>query len=188
MKILKLITVFFSAAMLCAGNCKKPGNEEEQLPPITQTGANTFGCLINGKVWLPKGWDGQFPNSRITIDPTYVDGDLTVRTYRMDGDFRYSITLSSDSIKNTGIYQIKSFSRCKFVYGKHARDLSISYCSVDNGNGGGDPNNISGYLKITRYDLANRIFSGEFEITFNNIDCGLGDPVSITQGRFDYKL
>ncbi|HUZ58957.1 MAG TPA: hypothetical protein VMU83_09260, partial [Hanamia sp.] len=23
------------------------------LPPITQTGANTFGCKINGVVWVP---------------------------------------------------------------------------------------------------------------------------------------
>ena len=38
--------------------CKKhtnSGNPIDQLPPETQTGANTFGCLINGEVFLPKG-------------------------------------------------------------------------------------------------------------------------------------
>lgn len=27
----------------------------DQLPPATQTGANTFGCLINGEVFKPSG-------------------------------------------------------------------------------------------------------------------------------------
>lgn len=188
MKTLKILGFVLGAAILCSGNCKKPGTEEEQLPPITQNGANTFGCLINGKVWLPKGWDGRFPNSRITIDPTYADGDLTVRVYRIDGGINLSMSLTSDSIKNTGTYQIGTLTRAFFVIIKSDIASGSWYCNANNGWGGGNPNNISGYIKITRYDLVNRIFSGEFEITFNNIDCGLGDPVRITQGRFDYKL
>ncbi|MFD1553252.1 hypothetical protein DNU06_17485 [Putridiphycobacter roseus] len=27
----------------------------EQLPEATQTGANTFGCLVDGEVYIPKG-------------------------------------------------------------------------------------------------------------------------------------
>ena len=37
-----------------------PPVTEEQLPPITTTGAGTFGCKVNGKVWVAKsnktGW------------------------------------------------------------------------------------------------------------------------------------
>jgi len=39
---------------LAAVQCKK-NTLEEQLPPITTTGANTFGCLVNGNTWLPYG-------------------------------------------------------------------------------------------------------------------------------------
>ena len=35
-----------------AVGCKK--NELNALPPETQVGANTFGCLVNGKAWVPK--------------------------------------------------------------------------------------------------------------------------------------
>ncbi len=39
--------------------CKKhhppPKTELEKLPPITQTGANTFGCLLNGVAFTPGG-------------------------------------------------------------------------------------------------------------------------------------
>ena len=32
-----------------------PKTPLEQLPPATQTGANTFGCLVDGEVYIPKG-------------------------------------------------------------------------------------------------------------------------------------
>ncbi len=187
----KILTAFLLISLI-AISCKKTKTESEsadQLPPITQTGANTFGCLINGNVWLPKGYDGRFVNSRITIDPSYADGDLTVRVYRIDGNIRHSITLTSDSIKSIGTYLIKSSSRSSFILLKSASDGSTSYCNVSAQNYNTiNPFNISGFIKITKYDLVNRIFSGEFEVSFNNTDCGFGDPVRITQGRFDYRL
>ena len=33
-----------------------PKTELEKLPPATQTGANTAGCLVNGVAFLPKGY------------------------------------------------------------------------------------------------------------------------------------
>ncbi len=185
-----IISVFL---LFISNSCKKtktdPVSPTDQLPAITQTGANTFGCLINGIVWMPKGYDGSFSNSRINIDPTFVDGDMTIRVYRIIDGLKYNITLASDSIKNVGTYLIKSNSRAFFVFGKYKSDLSIEYCSVYSSDyNTNNPFNINGFIKVTRYDLVNKIFSGEFEITFNNTACGFGDPVKITSGRFDYKL
>lgn len=180
--ILPILLILFSG-------CKKDNSNldnVDQLPPATQTGANTFGCLINGKVWVPKGFDGNFVNSRINIDPGYMDGDLTIRTYRIEGDFIYDIAIASDSIKNIENYPMGKFQRAKFVIQKSKRDLSINYC-LANGNTIAETS-VIGYIKVTRYDLTNRIFSGEFEFTFSNNDCGIGNPISITNGRFDYKL
>ena len=56
-------------ALLCAASCKKENKNEDQLPPATQTGANTFGCLVNGKVWIPKGFSGTgTPNPKKIFD------------------------------------------------------------------------------------------------------------------------
>ena len=54
-KLLLLTSLFFIS--LTASECKKhkTGNPADQLPPETQTGKNTFGYLINGEVFLPKG-------------------------------------------------------------------------------------------------------------------------------------
>ena len=191
MKNLKWILLIIACANIFAA-CKKVKTdattiiEEEKLPPITQTGANTFGCLINGKVWLPKGFDGNFTNSRINIDPTFIDGDLTIRTYKIDVGTINDLSIGSDSIKAVGIYPIGKFNRAKFVIQKAKSDLTVMYCLT---NCSIISENVPiGFIKVTRYDLVNKIFSGEFEFTFNNTDCGYGTPVKITAGRFDYRL
>lgn len=56
----RLFFIISSLLFVCltASKCKKdkpPVNPVSQLPPETQTGANTFGCLIDGKVFVPKG-------------------------------------------------------------------------------------------------------------------------------------
>lgn len=193
MKKYSIFCFLLVALSSCFTGCKKsttdtPVTNTETLPPITQNGANTFGCLLNGKVWLPKGFDGNFANSRINIDPTFMDGDLTVRVYRIVDGIKYTMTITSDSIKTTGTYLFKTLSRAKYRFGKYKSDLSVQYCDSDNGNLGGNPSNIQGYVRITRYDLSNRIFSGEFELSFNNTACDLGTTIQITNGRFDYKL
>ena len=43
------------SVLLSASHCKKDKTPEDQLPPETQTGAGTFGCLVNGNVFIPKG-------------------------------------------------------------------------------------------------------------------------------------
>jgi hypothetical protein len=51
---LAIIALFF---ILTASKCKKDpvSNPIDQLPPATQTGANTFGCLVNGQAFTPGG-------------------------------------------------------------------------------------------------------------------------------------
>jgi hypothetical protein len=46
--------LFFSLTLLL-GACElfPEAEPENVLPPITQEGANTFGCKVNGEVWLP---------------------------------------------------------------------------------------------------------------------------------------
>ena len=66
----KIITVILLSTLLGA-SCKKTNTPSptDQLPPTTQTGANTFGCLVNGKVWIPKGYEcNTKPNPSITYD------------------------------------------------------------------------------------------------------------------------
>ena len=49
-------TAFFLSILFTLFSCTKDKETEtqDQLPPITTTGANTAGCIINGKVLIPK--------------------------------------------------------------------------------------------------------------------------------------
>nr|WP_315252868.1 hypothetical protein [uncultured Flavobacterium sp.] len=55
MKKLLLLLVTLSLSC-CSKDDNKPTNPIDQLPPATQTGANTAGCLVDGKAFLPKGY------------------------------------------------------------------------------------------------------------------------------------
>src|SRR5437762_9421648 len=58
MKLKAEIFLFISFYCLLLGaSCKKnkqPSNVDP-LPPATQIGAKTFGCYLNGNVWIPTG-------------------------------------------------------------------------------------------------------------------------------------
>jgi hypothetical protein len=185
---MKTTTILFIITLILCSTfaaCKKDKNttNDDQLPAATQTGANTFGCLVNGKLFVPKGYINPYPNYRVFVDPGFNDGSIDIRVYQKNNDLITALNLGSDSIKTLGIYNITSTFRTDFAFNIYqATGNDICYTSYGS--------NISknGFIKITKYDLVNGIISGEFEFTFSNPNCGLGEPIKITQGRFDKKF
>jgi hypothetical protein len=164
--------------------CKKTKTDvDDSLPPITQEGKNTFGCLINGKVYLPKGFEQNQPNFQVDVDPSFNDGSFGVTFFNKTNERRIDFTIGSDSIRSTGYFLISENSRTNCYFAINGTSSSPDCIVLSNLN-----NTSVGFLKITRYDLNEQIFSGEFEFHFVNPDCGLGDTIHITQGRFDKKL
>lgn len=55
--LLSIFLIIFNLTLL-SSSCKKqviqPVNQLSLLPPATQTGANTFGCLVNGQAFVPQ--------------------------------------------------------------------------------------------------------------------------------------
>ena len=54
---LKTVLLFFA---LTFSNCENK-DPQDQLPPITQIGANTFGAIVDGNVFVPKDKTGYSP-------------------------------------------------------------------------------------------------------------------------------
>jgi hypothetical protein len=182
-----LILVLLSAALLTA-SCKKnkvpdTRTELEKLPPITQTGANTFGCLVDGKAWLPNGVRPQNGGSNIQfyVDPTFQGGVFSVggNQYNIPGS---SISISSGNCTSAGIFNlvnnINAASYKKTNLGTFACELS----TTDSGTF------RVGFFEITKYDLTTGVFSGVFEFKLFNSQSFCGDTIRITNGRFDLKL
>ncbi len=149
---------------------KPPSTSTSNLPPETTTGAGTFGCLINGMVWLPKG-GGSFEQ----FGADYLKGSLYIFAHNVDSDDFISLRFDN-SIYDTGLFLLKNANLKRGIfYVKNIHSSNIEYTADSNTNS---------YFKLTRLDSNNVILSGSF--AFNAIN-GSGDTVKITQGRFDIK-
>jgi hypothetical protein len=180
--ILIFLTSFLLSSFSCRKNKDSLESELAKLPPITQTGANTFGCLINGKAWTPKGYSGNKPNFFIIVDPSFNGGDIDIRTYRIT-DVDEGFSISAFPVRSTGVTEINQTSTTLVVYDKY--DLNSNpICPLYQDS----MMYRKGYLKITNYDLQKGIVSGEFEVKIFKPSSGCSDTLRITNGRFDYKF
>ncbi|WP_201977509.1 DUF6252 family protein [Hymenobacter rubidus] len=167
------------AALLDLSQCKNNGADPaDQLPPATQSGENTFGCLVNGQAWTPRGNDG-FSNYSVSYDPVYHFGTLNVAAYRLSGNGadQQTIGFGSDSIQTTGSYFLKKGGRHQAGFVNRAN--GCQYYTVDVGTYG------KGGFTITRLDRRAGIVSGTFWFTLYKPGC---DSIRVTNGRFDRKL
>ena len=77
--IISFLLLFFISGC----SCKKLVTGSNGLPPATQTGANTFGFLLNGQPWVPKGWTGGSANLSLDIDFSYRNGIFNIAAYKL---------------------------------------------------------------------------------------------------------
>ncbi|MDO5666126.1 MAG: hypothetical protein Q4G63_12855 [Bacteroidia bacterium] len=174
--------------------CEKEKDAKDQLPPITQIGANTFGCLYNGKVFTPLKPDLQFmqpsPGSPIAMYGYYHDTDnysnlIYISRGKNIINIQYlHLYIYRLKIKGVGIYKLE-----EAVYDTYSTQPFHSYIScraVSPKTGkykfyGSYAN--SGNISIMRCDLDKYIYSGTFKATLKELN---GDEViEITNGRFD---
>lgn len=156
-----------------------------QLPPETQYGANTFGCLVNGKVFKPGGisltptLQCYYQDLYGTNNPGYFFG-LDAIDHSNPANFPYlGIFADSVEIKDAGVIplirrHIKGEAFGDYGVYKTGRD-PIHYLTDDT-------RDMKGELNIKYFDSLKQIISGTF--WFNAINDN-GDTVKITNGRFD---
>lgn len=173
------VSTLLLAALLGLAQCKKHDpSPEAQLPPATQTGANTFGCLLNGQPWGPSGFNG-VDNYRLTYDPAYHGGSLQVRVYRYVPalqDNQY-LLIGGSPISKTGVYPIDG-TVCGVYYNAGAGQACREYYQAPGLR-------MRGQFTVTRLDMTSGIISGTFAFTLTQPGC---DSIRVTQGRFDKKL
>ena len=167
------------AALLGLSQCKKNSPApEEQLPPATQTGANTLGCLVNGQPWTPQGNDGS-SNYRIVYDRA-LGGAFDLRTYRYQqkptDNYQYMILFA------TRLYAPKSYSFRDSLNTEAYISDRLTGCELTSRD---KTTYRRGTLTITRLDLQAGIISGTFDFVLAKPGC---DTVRVTQGRFDKRL
>lgn len=185
-------SLLFSAFMLFLMGCSTEKDEfVPTLPPITQTGENTFGCYVDGKLLTPREGDGTFNvRDRGMIfwgSPSGSDNEISVTDYKSGTGGRIDIHIQELDQKGEGVFVINESNCEKGMDANQNINIRVRwrdeitqeykwYCSIENG----------GILEITRYDFDNFIVSGTFSCKMANRDDS-SDVIEITEGRFDIK-
>lgn len=158
------------------------------LPPITQTGENTFGCYIDGNLLIPRDGTGYYGGSDDGMEtsvlgeaPNWIYKDINVHDYKTNTNGIMNIHFVNLHENGEGQFNIKESNCEKGIWANTTINIRCRmenkwYCSIEN----------TGTLTITRYDYDNRIFSGIFNCSAVNRD-NPDDIIEITQGRFDIK-
>ncbi|MFA7381518.1 MAG: hypothetical protein WC150_13755 [Bacteroidia bacterium] len=172
------LVLFLFAAFCCMGvQCKEERTELEMLPPVTTYGANTFGCLINGRAWpvYEKGGriDAQYNNGKLvinysTFEPNQVGG-------WGPGQVKEYISITTNKIHSKGFYAIQPILG---VDGFGLEYDGVKYSARYNSN-----DDAICYINMLRLDSIKHIISGEFNFSLSDEDNE--SRVNIEHGRFD---
>lgn len=168
-----LMMIMLTLIISCSSDDDQPQNPIDKLPPATQTGEQTFGCLINGEVFIPDNFGQGRPNAFYQ----FVRGNYTL------GISAYKSDEKTVSIAFAGL-DVEPIMEENYVL---KNEISGNYYGRYSVNGGlehlaSTSDNHPGTLIITNFDPENYIISGTFEFTVIDND---GKEIRITDGRFD---
>lgn len=178
--------LFILIAFLIVGCRDSSDDNSPKLPPETQTGANTFGCLVNGRLFYPR--DGTFDimgaNKAVVYSGNNKFDEILVANFKDGKPLNYMYFHIHDlPTKGVGEYVWKESNFNKGIDGLMQNYLYVRafdyttntwkwYTSYEN----------SGKTVITKYG-GQPIVSGTFSGKLRTADGK--ETIEITNGRFD---
>lgn len=179
--------LLLSLLLTTSMKCKKDETGIEALPPATQEGKNTFGCLVNGEAFTPKGSNlgGPVLSSYYQyLNTSTAQGFFfnVLAKKRSSNNVSENISLdiiSKDKIIKGKIYDLKSIGT------ENIAEAGYLFSNVITSNSFKTKTNVfTGQLIIIQLDEAKQIVSGTFWFDAVN---DKGEKVEIREGRFDVK-
>ena len=169
--VLALLPILLASS--CQDDDATPEPRALELPPLTHIGAGTFGCLMDGEVWLPE-----------------VDG---IREVAIDALFTYPprITITAtkepistdqdESITISRAYPIDSANNRMTLFSNFYDKRGVADCKIIEVD-----TSQANYLIVDHLDETNSTISGRFECVMREPDCP-EKTIRITEGRFDVR-
>ena len=161
----------------CADDDLQPRRNEtdlealDRLVPITEIGAGTFGCLLNGELWIPEATFSE--DAADAVAGTTNPNDLTISARKRPISDTRDHLLTIGSVFTIDIKTpLKTFSEWNDREGTGECSLLIVDTLQEN------------FMLVTYFDQTNKVVSGEFEAVLINSDCPQ-DTIRVTEGRFD---
>jgi len=211
MKVKNLFKITAISLMLIALplSCVEP-EEPTELPPETQKGANTFGCYVNGELfvsqWAYAPWGGNSLSASYLYSDMYFDNPpiLTIEAYGKQAHIILKILNPKENAINIAFMAYSYFNNQNYVGHNIFRECKVLKldCSLNKNNALVGGNQKVGEIFITKLDFGKKIVSGRFncyigEYLGRAIPPGFGEDINtytldpiliISEGRFDIKL
>ncbi len=186
--IFKHRLIYFILMLIATISCKK-STQSLELPPITESGNNTFGCKVNGQVWVPYWrfssiWT-EPPELDYLIQPIDSISSLPIKILINAGNstngqsyfsFRQGYLLS-DHIYGPG--NIIDSLTIEYMLGSGTTYSNFQVYQVSS---------TPRYFQISKLDTTNKIVSGTFAFTLYTSNNNTLDSMVITDGRFDLQI
>ena len=194
----KQILTFLATLLLFSCSKDDAQTEASKLPPETQTGANTFGVTINGKVYLPRDGSGSISGGsgrRAVIFSGASDGiswnELEIVDAKSTVGFQMFIHIQNLKTIGADRYILQ---QSNFHNNIDSTPFTHIYFKIFDNNIGnyayyGSVAN-EGEIIVTRFNgslSVNWVLSGTFKGKFVRYD-NPAEFITITDGRFDFNL
>ncbi|RZJ63743.1 MAG: hypothetical protein EOO47_28045 [Flavobacterium sp.] len=168
---LKTTILLFIIAII--NSCSKDDDKGvESLPPATQTGARTFGCLVDGNAFIDTG--------AINCFYQYVDGGYYFAVggeNNSENPIGVNIATYNKTISQGETLPL-TLRQDGYAWGGAFFELTST-----NGESGFTNNEYTGEVTITKLDYESNIVSGTFWLDVKHPETGA--RIKITDGRFD---
>jgi len=180
MTISKYFFLFILLNLSTCTGCKE--KEWTTLPPETQTGANTFGCYIDGELFVKvHSLFGKIltVNYNTESDKLYINLWGTVNGKDASGNINMVIDtpIEGSTQKFSNAYYRSAQGTPYPPNQDQSKPIQVCYIYGTNN---------SGTCTITKFDTIQKIVSGQFQFVGFCIDST--NTKKITQGRFDLKM
>ena len=170
-----LFSILFSFSLFSFDRDPDKNVNPNVLPEATQSGKNTAGALVDGKVWVAsKNYD-----SETFVELYNNHAIITIDLKSVSDNSRIFIRASIDNFELNKIYELNQNPESDFNFATYNDNTGKGYLTQPN----------SEYickLKITKLNhVQDQMVCGTFE--FKAVDNN-GNAINITDGRFDKKF
>jgi hypothetical protein len=169
MKRLQFLQILLLLSLCSCDSCDEIDYSE--MPPETQTGANTLGCYVDGELVRDDGTILFVRSSMEALFQTNIDL-LSIHVYTRKGSIEFKLKNPTENVKTTAL-----------------EAAFTSWPSPECARFGG--RDIGEFI-LTKFDTENLIVSGKFQFQgrcANRYLTLFGDSiVNVTDGRFDIQL
>ena len=170
-----IFTILIITSIAFISSCDLSENDPE-LPPITAEGKGTFGCYVNGNLFLPAAPLGYGTGVRAELQFGSVD-TVGVNIYATNSGQHKNLLISIYDSPTLQVGKVYDLSDPSFFvqYLDPRGEFSCTYREV-----------ISGSITLLKFEISNphgKIIAGTFKLSASSSGCN--DTVVITNGRFD---